>query len=914
MPVFECRLLGNVEVRVDGRPVDLGPARQRCILVALLVDANAAVGVDQLIDRVWGERPPLRVRGSLYSHMTRLRKALTPAPLTIAGRSGTYTLSTDEKAIDLHRFRRLMGQARAEADDERALALAEQALDLWRGEPFGGLDTPWLADLRAELERERLAARLDHAELALRRGRPASLVPALSTLAAEFPLDERIAGLLMLALYRTGRQADALAHYRRVRLRLAEELGTDPGPELRQVHQRVLTADLAPATWAPVVVPRQLPAAPFAFTGRTDHLAALSTALDQGNTAVISAIRGAGGIGKTWLALAWAHRNLDRFPDGQLFVDLRGFSPESAPMAPEAAVRGLLEGLGVDPGRVPAQPQAQTGLLRSLLAHRRMLLVLDNAADAEQVAPLLPGGDSCTVLVTSRRTLTGLITRHGAQHLALDTLGDDEARDLLTRRLGAARTAADPAAAGELVSLCGGLPLALGIIAGRALAHPRAPLAEFAAELRELGLGALEDDPGTGLSAVLSWSVRALTDEQRTVFGLLGVAPGPDIGLPAAASLTGLSPARAARTLQELEEVSLLRRDPRDRYSMHDLVRQCATDLPLPAEVRTDALRRVVGFYTRTAYAADGLLAPTAVPPPLPPPAGDTHPLPDSNAIMAWLDTEHTCLQTAQRTAAAHGWHEEVWQLAWGLNTFHSRLGRRRDRLAAWQAALTAAEHLDHPAAHTLAHRVLGHAHALLGGHDEGIGHLHQALALSEQQQDHDGQALIHRTLAWSWGSRNDVGRALEHATRALDLYRVLGNLAWQARVLNQVGWYHARLGDLDQAREHCQATLALLRDHPDDNTEASALDSLGYIEHHAGRHEQAISRYRPAITLFRELGSTYEIANSLDGLGHPLLALDRRDEAVLAWREAMELYRDQGRDADADRLQRELKTLQLLD
>jgi predicted ATPase len=294
---------------------------------------------------------------------------------------------------------------------------------------------------------------------------------------------------------------------------------------------------------------------------------------------LISAIRGAGGIGKTWLALHWAHRRLSRFPDGQLFVDLRGFSPDSEPMPSGVAVQGFLDALGVAPGRIPVDPQAQAGLFRSLVAQKRMLIVLDNAADVQQVVPLLPGADSCTVVVTSRRTLTGLITRHGAHHLTLDTLSGDEARALLARRLGTARVAAEPEAVDELVGLCGGFPLALGIIAGRAHTHPRVPLAEFAAELRDLGLGALEDDePTTSLPAVLSWSYSALTTQQQVVFGLLGIAPGPDIGLPAAASLTGLPPTQTGKVLRSLEEASLLSRDAHGRYSMHDLIRAFATE------------------------------------------------------------------------------------------------------------------------------------------------------------------------------------------------------------------------------------------------------------------------------------------------------------------------------------------------
>jgi DNA-binding SARP family transcriptional activator/tetratricopeptide (TPR) repeat protein len=922
--MFEYRLLGSVEVRVDGRPVDVGPAKQRSVLAVLLVEANTAVSVDQLIDRVWADHPPPRVRSSLHSYLTGLRRVLRSAPVSITGRSGTYVLAVDEHAVDLHQFRHLMDQARAETDDERALVLAERALGLWRGEPFAGLDAPWLATVRAGLERERAAAQLDHVDLALRCGQHTRLLPELSTLADENPLDEWVSGQLMLALYRAGRQADALAHYQHTRQHLAEQLGTDPGPELQQLHQRILTADpsLTPTATNRVsagagtaVVPRQLPAAPWAFTGRQEHLDALTATLDQTGTVVISAIRGAGGIGKTWLALAWAHRHLDQFPDGQLFVDLRGFSPDSEPMAPAVALRGFLDALGVAPARIPLDLQARSGLLRSLVAHKRMLIVLDNAADADQVVPLLPGGDSCTVLVNSRRTLTGLITRHGAHHIALDTLSDDEARALLARRLGAARVAAEPEAVTKLLRLCGGLPLALGIIAAHALVHPELLLAEFVAALDGRGFNAFHDDPTTSLTAVLSWSYRALTTQQQVGFGLLGIAPGPDISLPAAASLTGQPPAQAAIVLRGLQEASLLGRDTRGRYSMHDLIRRYATDTAhhqLPDDLREAALRRVIDFYTHTADTADQLLNPYEPTQRIDPPAPGCHPhaLPDSRAALAWFDTEHPCLLAAQHTAATHHWHRTVWHLAWNLTTLHLLRGHRRDELTAWQTGLAAAEHLHDHAAHAVAHLHLGHAYTDLERHDEAIRHLHQSLTLAEHHHDHTGQAHAHRALAWAWGQREDNRRALEHATHALRIARTLDDPVWEARALNTFGWFAARLGDHDQASDHCQAALTLFHRHPDPDDEANALDNLGYIGHHTGNHHQAIHHYHQAVTRRRDLGAIYQLADTLGRLGQPHAALGQRDQARAIWREALQLYRDQGRHDDADRIQRQLAAL----
>ncbi|MFC0430878.1 BTAD domain-containing putative transcriptional regulator [Kutzneria buriramensis] len=924
----EFRVLGPVTASSDGRPVELGPAQQRCVLVTLLVQANHPMPVEQLVDRVWGHDPPQRHREVLYTYLSRLRKTLAGTGVTITRCGGGYLLSVDEAAVDLHRFRHLVTRARASPDDQQALALFDQALGLWRAEAFADLDTPWLAGLRATLDAERRAAELDHTDTALRCGRHTELLPALATRAAQHPLDERLAGQLMLALYRSGRQADALQHYHHSRQRLAEELGTDPSAPLQQLYQQVLTADphLASPTHGTAShrrppVPHQLPAPPRCFTGRTSELAALTQALDAGSeagaTVVISAIGGAGGIGKTGLALHWAHQHLDRFPDGQLYVNLRGFDPTGEPMPTEAAVRGLLDALGVDSGAMPVDLDAQAALYRSLVAGKRMLILLDNAVDAAQVASLLPGSPTCTVVVTSRNQLTGLISTHGARPLPLDVLDEPTARDLLAYRLGADRLAGEPEATAELLACCAGLPLALSILAGRAQTHPDFPLAVLASELRDAStrLGALDEDvPSASLPAVLSWSYRTLTTEQARVFGLLGIAPGPDISLPSAASLTTLSPNQARAALRALERVSLIQQQVPGRYRMHDLVRLYAAGQAhhdQPEDVREAALRRVLDFYIHTAHTADRLLDPHRPGIRLDPPAPGTHPhpLPDAPAAMAWFATEHANLLAAQETAITHAWHGAVWQLAWTLTSFHLRRGRLHDQYAVCRAAVDAAEHLCDPATRSLAHRRLGVAYAELGQHEEAVGHLHQALALAEHHPDSTEQAHTHHLLAVVWERRGDDRRALDHATRALDLFRALNNPVWEARALNGVGWFAACLGHYDTARAHCQAALAL-HHHDDPEGEALTLNSLGYTDHHTGHHRQAIDRYQHALDLFRSLGDTYEAADTLDGLGHPHAALGQHEQARTVWREALELYRQQGRIADAERVQRQLDAL----
>ncbi len=893
---MEFRLLGEVAARVSDADVDLGPSMQRCVLAALAVDAGRLVPVERVIERVWGEDPPLRARATLSSYISRLRQVL-PAGL-IRWRSGGYVLDVDPKVVDLHRFREL-----------RAAGELAEALELCRGEPLTGLDSDWAGAERELLRQERLGAELDLADVRLRQGQGEGLVAWLAGLVAAHPLDERLAGQYLLALYRAGRVADALEHYRRVRLALRDQLGADPGEPLRELHQRVLAADpgLEPAESGPVrATPRQLPAAPAPFVGRLDELAALD-GLD--GTVVISAIAGTGGIGKTWLALHWAHRNAHRFPDGQLFVDLRGFGPDAEPVDPATALRGFLEALGVDRDRVPADPQARSALFRTTLADRRVLLVVDNAADTAQVVPLLPGTRSCAVLVTSRSRLPGLVTRHGARPLPLDVLSDDEARALLVRRLGAARTDAEPAAVAELIARCGGFPLALGIVAGRAGSQPGVALAAFAAELRDLGPAAFDDgDPTASLPAVLFWSYRALPAEQAAVFALLGIAPGPDIDVHAAASLTGLSPGPAGVALRGLHQASLVDVDPAGRYRMHDVVRDYAAGRArehLADAERDAALRRVVDFYLHTAHAGDRLLDPHRNPVPLDPAGIAPRPLSDDVAALAWFDAEHPCLLAAQRVAVAQGRHRVVWQLAWSLVTFHRRRGRSADQIAAWEAALASAGHLPEPTARIQAHRHLGREFSVTNRHDEALRHLHSALDLAEGNPAQ--QVVTHWALGWAWEMRGGDRKALEHAVRALELHDGLDDPIGKAIALNQVGWYRARVGEYDAARVQCEAALALHRKHDNRDGEANTLDSLGYIDHHTGRHADAAVHYRDAIRLYREMGDSYETASTLSRLAESYAAQGRHGDARDAWQEALDLYVAQERTADADQIRHRL-------
>jgi tetratricopeptide (TPR) repeat protein len=660
----------------------------------------------------------------------------------------------------------------------------------------------------------------------------------------------------------------------------------------------------------------QLPAPPPYFVGREDELARLTADLDRTGTVLISALAGAGGIGKTALALHWAHRNLSRFPDGQLFVDLQGFSPAGEPVDPAVAVRGFLDAFGIEAGRIPAATSAQAALYRSLVAGKRMLIVLDNAADGAQVMPLLPGSDSCKVLVTSRRRLTSLITHHGAHHLPIDILTETDAHDLLTARLGTSRITAEPEAVNELIACCGGFALALAVIAGRAATNPTTPLAELATELRDATtrLTAFEDDePTVSLPAVLSWSLRVLTQNHVGAFALLGIAPGPDIGLPAAANLLGLPLPQARRVLRALVEASLLNVDVYGRYSMHDLIRDHATaSVRSMKENTSEALQRVVDFYLHTAYAAERLyyayrpsirLAP-------PVPGVQPHPLATASEAVAWFDAEHANLLVTQHIAVERGWHQTVWQLAWTLSVFHNRRGHRSPWLAMWRMALVVVDQVPDPATHILIHRNLGRANAESGRHDKAVEHLHEALVLAERHDDIGEQAYVHANLAWAWKIQGDYQAALTHATHGLRLSRVVGNPVWIADALNAVGWSAALLGDYERAREHAEAALTMHRSHHHRHGEAVALTTLGHVDVGSGHHNEAVGNYRHAIDLFRDTGNSSDAAEALTRLGGAYTAIGDHDHAREAWQEALEMYRQQRRDDEAGQVQQSLDGL----
>ncbi len=555
----EFRVLGGLEIRAAGQRVGVGHARQATVLAVLLLDLGRAISAEQLIDRVWGAAPPPSVRSVLHGYVARLRAALAAAgdpEVALARRSGGYLLDADPDQVDLYRFRRLVAEAGAAGADQPAAALLRSALRLWRGPVLAGLDSPWLRGMRTTLEMQRIGAVLDLGDIAMRQGQHASLASQLAGEAAVYPADERLICQLMLALYRSGRAAEAMVWFEQTRRRLAEELGADPGPELQALHQRMQRSD--PSLAAPGRPgPRELPADVSAFTGRATELTELDqllttpgeTAADAGGTAtaVITAVSGTAGVGKTALAVHWAHRATRHFPDGQLYVNLRGYDPDR-PVPAADALAGFLRALGVAGQDIPVGEGERAARYRSLLAGRRILVLADNAAEAAQVRPLLPASPGCAVLVTSRDSLASLVAREGARRLELDLLSQQEAITLLTTLIGV-RAGADPGAVAALATRCARLPLALRVAAEIAGVRPDVSLAELAGELadRQARLDLLDagGDPRTAVRAVFSWSYEHLDPDAARAFRLLGLHPGPDFEQYAVAALTGTTLAQA---------------------------------------------------------------------------------------------------------------------------------------------------------------------------------------------------------------------------------------------------------------------------------------------------------------------------------------------------------------------------------
>ncbi|GII79516.1 SARP family transcriptional regulator [Sphaerisporangium rufum] len=696
-----------MEVRHRGRPVELGHARQRTVLALLLVEPGVVHPTGHLIDLVWDGAPPPTAHNVLYGYIGRLRRCLAGIPdVALGRRSGGYVLDLDRDLVDLHRFERLLGESRDRAGDAEISATIRAALRLWRGRPFAGLDCRRLAAVAVAAERDRLAALRRCHELELRLGRHHELVAELELLAEEHPTDEITVRHLMIALERSERRAEALDRYARTRRILAEQLGIGPSGELERTYLTILRADplreprTAAALAGPAAPPRpaQLPAGPRCFAGRDDELRALDRLVGGDAAARVVVMQGLPGVGKTALALHCAHRLAAGHPDGQLYLDLRGYDEERPPLPPADALATLLRSLNVPPHRLPAEPGELSALFRSVTAGRRLLLLLDNAATADQVRPLLPGSASCLVLVTSRTRLTGLVAQDGAAMLSVRPLTAAHSVALLRAVLGDRPVEREPRATRALVELCAGLPLALRIVAANVSATAGRGLAGAVEDLASSDrLTALAtDDEGLAIQRAFDMSYRVLDEASRELYRTLGLLVGPDFTVRHAAVLADLPEPRTRALLSRLQAANMIEQHTDGRYRLHDLLRLFALQRLREQEApdRAAAARdRLLSWYLDTSGAAASALR-TGTGRPRPAAGGprDGRPaVPTVSDALLWFERERANLLATVHECADHGPYEAAWRIADTMGGYFRVRPFGGDWLAAAEAGLTAA-------------------------------------------------------------------------------------------------------------------------------------------------------------------------------------------------------------------------------
>jgi DNA-binding SARP family transcriptional activator/Tfp pilus assembly protein PilF len=962
-------VLGPVRAWRGGTELELGSPQRRAVLALLAVRANQVVGRDALIDGIWGEDLPAQSVNALHVHVARLRGVLEPererrAPSrTLLATGAGYQLTLAPGQLDAELFAERTAAARASLAAGNLAGAARQfdaALQLWQGTALAGIPGPLAEIVRTRLGEQRLAATEEHVDAILALGRHAEAVQRLVELVGGHPLRERFRAQLMLALYRSGRQAEALAAFADARRVLAGELGIEPGAALRQLHARILAADPAldiapsqeqpaaqeraeqtPAEQTPAAqetteqqpsaqgtarrdealpsasrarpAPAQLPADVAAFTGRASELAALGLPVTPSSAVPITVVSGTAGVGKTALAVHWARQAASLFPDGQLYLNLRGYDP-GQPVPPGDALAGFLRALGMAGQQIPQDDDERAAAYRSLLDGRRVLVLLDNAASVEQVRPLLPGCPSCLVLVTSRDSLAGLVARHGARRIDLDILPQPDALGLLRTLIGS-RVDAEPDAAAALAAQCARLPLALRVAAELAASSEESSLSELAAELadeqRRLDLLDAGGDGRTAIRGVFSWSYRHLPAGAARAFRLAGLHPGADFDASAVAALTAADTAHARGQLALLARAHLIHQAGPGRYGMHDLLRAYACGLAAehggePGDAPDEALARLYDYYLGAACDAMDILVPAEKhyrpdrPPgaPAPPLAGPGlagtglagpglaapglagAALAGPGEARAWLDAERATLVAVAGHAATRGAPSHATRLSATLYRYLETGGHYADAITVHGHASRAARLTGDRAAETSALVNLGIISWRQGRYPEAIGYQRQAMAVSVAMGDRAGEALALGNLGIVYERQGRYEEASDCQRQALALARETGDTTGEARAVANLGSIAARRGDYADAVDWYQQALARFSGAGDRNGAASALPDLGIAYQRLGQVEQAIDCFKQALALFRELGDRTGEAEALNGVGEIMLDAGRPQEA----------------------------------
>jgi DNA-binding SARP family transcriptional activator/tetratricopeptide (TPR) repeat protein len=921
---LHVQLLGPVEAQRDGLELAIGGPLQRAVMAVLALAGGQVVGRSALVDALWGHSAPASAEGSIYSYVSALRKVLdsdaSDRSVLVTSRSG-YLLHLAEDALDVRVAEgvwRRAQHARLAGDGVAVATELDVGLRMWRGVPLGELEMPFVMAERFRLQELRLAMVQLRAEVLLELGRAGEAVTMLRDAIIAEPLREALSTLLMIGLYRAGRQAEALAVFADVRRQLAAELGVEPGVDLQLLQQRILRSDpglmLAteraapsqPASTQPAYQggpPAQLPRPVADFVGRVDELAQLVklSSADLSGRRPVVLLTGAGGVGKTALAVQAAHSLRDSFPDGQVYVNLRGFGPEP-PLPISAALMQLLRAVGVDPARVSSDEATQAGLYRSLLADKQMLIVLDNARDSRQVENLLPGASRCLVIVTSRHDLGGLAVRFGAQRLAVNALSSQDAVSLLSAMVGVERVLAEPEAAAELVALCSYLPLAIRVTAERVERRAELKLVELvgalAGEKSRLDAFEVDDDPLASVRAVLSWSYQTLDHAQAAAFRRLGLHPGPEFSATAAAVLTGLGLPEAVRLLDALAARHLLERVGGDRYRFHDLIHEYASELIAADEDaagRSAVTRRMLVWYLHSAAALRDALFPgelALTTEPVDPPCRALE-FAGSAEALAWGELELSNLVGATRLAADTGNDDLAWHLPRVLQGFFYTTKHWDAWLTANRIGLASAESLDDALGQAITLNNLALGYVDTQRPDIAIDYLQRSVQARARSDDRRDECLTLTMLSNAVGALGNFQQARDYAEQAVASARQTANRRGEVYALAAVAVAHGLLGQFEELEAFSDMALEAGREFEDFRYEAHLYSATAGTFLRANLLPQARSRYERSLEAALKVGDISWEARAHAGLAE----LDHRsgdDEAARRRaRQALQLFHE---------------------
>jgi DNA-binding SARP family transcriptional activator len=904
-------LLGEVGARAGNQEIVLGPPRQRAVLAVLAIRANQTVSRSELIDGVWGDAAPASVEGSVHTYVHGLRRALSAAGGDVLVRTGLgYRLVLGPDELDLglveSRLRHARGVA-ASGDHSTAADVFAECLALWRGVPLSGIPGPFADTERVRLTELRYELVEERADLMLTAGRHRDVLADLGEAVTAEPYRERLRAQLMLALYRSGRRADALAEFDTVRRQFADELGLDPGGALTELHLRILRSDpeLDPVTesWprSRSPIPAQLPHEAPDFVGRAAEIRQLSqwrAAAQTGTQALlISAIDGVGGIGKTSLAVRFARQVADDYPDGQLYLDLRGFDPNRPPLTASDALGRLLWALGSTSQR--PEPEALASMYRSLLSGKRTLILLDNAESTEQVRDLLPGASNSLVLITSRNRLSGLVARDGARRLTLGLLTSAEAVELLRRAVGRQRIDAEAGEAAELARLCGYLPLALRVAAEKVSSARDTSLRELVANLIDeqgrLDAFDVDDDEMSSVRAVFSWSYRSLGPAVAGTFRRLGLLRGPDFGVAAVAALIDRPVRETEELLKTLSEQHLLETEA-DRFGFHDLVRVYAGELVSLEETpheRAKAIRGLMVWYLRSLRAAllcvmpdYPLFAMDVAGPRQDVPEFDT-----AESALAWYAVEAPNILALAQHAADLGEHETAWQLSWFMYSHYYSTGQLTEWIKILTIGLSSSERLDDPEPEARILMYLSIARSRIGQNEVAVQHLERGLALARRTDNKELLAALLANLGSTLREMKEYEQGIVYAQEAYELAARVGDNYHKVGALDSLCELYVESDQLELGLKYGEIGLEVARESGVALNEVNILVNMAHAHRDLGDTAEAMGEYETALRLCEVLGDRYHEALTLLGIAELHRRVSRYDEARENARRALDIF-----------------------